>query len=51
MTAGKNDQGREFDLEPPVDRHWYVPDVNDIFCLACGLPRENQRHAPRPEAA
>jgi hypothetical protein len=28
-------------------RHWFVSDEHDLYCLACGLPRRNSRHAPR----
>lgn len=31
----------------PRDKHYYVADQNGIYCLACGLPARNQRHAPK----
>lgn len=28
-------------------QHWFVADHSGLSCLACGLPRGNQRHARR----
>lgn len=34
-------------LHPPIERHWFVPDAEGVFCRACNLPRANRRHAPK----